>query len=167
MWTSGNVRLNNLKIIAQENRGLTKDGLTQKQETFAQLVAKGDNLSDAYRKAYTTKGRPNTIHRAASKLMTNIRVHSRIEALLKNIESHMHRDAVSIRRHVFNGLMEESRNVKAKPSERISAFIALGKIDVVSMFREMPPDKQVIERDPAIIELELRDRLRALFHSAD
>ena len=76
-------------------------------------------------------------------------------------------EQASIRRHVFNGLMEESRNVKAKPSERILALIALGKIDVVSMFREMPPDKQVIERDPAIIELELRDRRRALFHSAD
>lgn len=156
-----------LQSLVQANKGITKDGLTVRQEQFAQLVAKGDSLADAYRKAYTAKGKTTTVHRAASALMGNIKVHSRIEALLKDIESHMHRDAVTIRRHVFAGLMKESRNDKAKPSERIAALIALGKIDVVSMFREMPPDRTVSERDPQVIELELRDRLRDLFHASD
>ena len=57
--------------------------------------------------------------------------------LLKEQEAAMHRDSVAIRRHVFSGLMKESRNEQAKPSERIAALIALGKIDLVSMFREV------------------------------
>ena len=75
----------------------------------------------------------------------------------------MHRDAVAIRRHVFSRLMSESRDMTSKASERISALIALGKIDVVSMFREVRTIESGMERNPEEVETELRSKLRELF----
>lgn len=148
--------------LARQN-SVNEHGLTPKQEAFAQLVARGEGLSEAYRGSYASQGKPTTIHQAASKLASQAKVRLRIEALLKQIEATLHRDSVAIRRHVFSGLMSESRNDKAKPSERITALIALGKIDVVGMFRETKLEAPVLERDPEDVERELRDKLRELF----
>jgi hypothetical protein len=138
-------------------------GLSPKQEAFAQLVVRGENLSDAYRATYRAGGKPASINVSASKLAKNAKVRSRIEALLKQAEASMHRDSVAIRRHVFSGLMKESRNETAKPSERISALIALGKIDVVGMFRDVHTVQALDERRPEEVENELRSKLRELF----
>ena len=51
----------------------------------------------------------------------------------------------------------------SKASERISALIALGKIDVVSMFREVRTIESGMERKPEEVETELRSKLRELF----
>jgi hypothetical protein len=138
-------------------------GLSPKQEGFAQLVARGENLSDAYRATYSAHGKATTINVSASKLAKNPNVRARIEALLKQAEAAMHRDSVAIRRHVFSGLMRESRDMTLKGSERISALIALGKIDVVSMFREVHAALPTDERRPEEVEHELRSKLRELF----
>jgi hypothetical protein len=95
--------------------------------------------------------------------MRNSKVRARVDMLLKQIEGHMHRDSVAIRRHVFSGLMKESKNEKAKPSERIQALIALGKIDVVGMFREVELSRGKDEREPEEVERDLRAKLRELF----
>lgn len=138
-------------------------GLSPRQEAFAQLVARGETLSDAYRATYRAGGKAASINVSASKLAKHAKVRTRIEGLLKQAEASMHRDAVSIRRHVFSGLMKESRNDEAKPSERIAALIALGKIDVVSMFREVHTALVPDERRPEEVETELRSKLRELF----
>jgi hypothetical protein len=143
---------------------LTNDhGLTPKQEAFAQLVARGESLSESYRQSYSPRGKASTVNVAASKLGQLAKVRHRVEVLLKQQEAAMHRDAVAIRRHVFSGLMKESRNEEAKASERISALIALGKIDVVGMFREVRLVEERSERPPEEVERVLRDKLRELF----
>jgi hypothetical protein len=152
--------------MASTNRFLPKSGplsLSPRQEGFAQLVARGETLSDAYRATYRAGGKAKSINEAASKLARLAKVRARIDELLKQVEAAMHRDAVAIRRHVFSGLMKESRNDEAKPSERISALIALGKIDVVSMFREVHTALVPDERRPEEVEHELRSKLRELF----
>lgn len=136
--------------------------LTPRQEAFAQLVARGETLSAAYRATYSAGGKASTINVSASTLMKNPKVRDRVEMLLKQQEQAMHRDAVAIRRHVFGGLMTESRNTKAKPSERIAALVALGKIDIVSMFREVRTVEDRTERKPEEVEAELRSKLREL-----
>lgn len=141
----------------------TAHGLTPRQEAFAQLVARGESLSDAYRASYAAGGKPSTINASASQLAKQAKIHHRIEMLLKEQEVTMHRDAVAIRRHVFSGLLKESRRETAKPSERISALIALGKIDLVSMFREQRTIEDRMERKPEEVEAELRSKLRELF----
>jgi len=140
-----------------------KPDLTPRQEAFARLVSTGHNLSDAYRATYSSQGKASTVNVSASKLAKTPKIYNRIEMLLKEQEATMHRDAVAIRRHVFAGLMKESRNEMARPSERISALIALGKIDVVSMFREVRSIEDRTERKPEEVETELRSKLRELF----
>jgi hypothetical protein len=138
-------------------------GLSPRQEGFAQLVSRGESLSDAYRKTYKAGGKSSTVNVSASKLAKMPKVRTRIDGLLAEQEVAMHRDAVAIRRHVFSGLLKESRNEEARASERISALIALGKIDVVSMFREVRTIDQGNERKPEEVEAELRTKLRELF----
>tara|TARA_R100001086_G_scaffold111157_1_gene56701 strand:- start:799 stop:1302 length:504 start_codon:yes stop_codon:yes gene_type:complete len=59
-----------------------RNGLTRKQENFAQGVASGLTLSDAYRAAYDINGdKPETVQHNASLLASNTTVASRIEEL--------------------------------------------------------------------------------------
>lgn len=64
-------------------------GLTPKQEKFAQNVANGKTLADAYRAAYPTskKWADSALHPAASKLMVNTKVKTRVEMLRAKAES--------------------------------------------------------------------------------
>jgi phage terminase small subunit len=56
--------------------------LTPKRETFAQLVARGESASGAYRKAYGQGRKTNkTLHEAASRLSRNSKVVARVAAL--------------------------------------------------------------------------------------
>ena len=61
--------------------------LTPKQESFALAVASGMTQSDAYRKAFNV--RPNTktdsINQAASKLMADPKISSRVQELRKPV----------------------------------------------------------------------------------
>lgn len=158
-------RVSFARSLARQNSAL-EHGITAKQEAFAQLVSRGETLSDAYRSAYEANGTANTVNNAASRLMKNAKIRDRIDVLLKQIESHMVRDSVAIRRHVFSGLMRESRDMKAKPGERIQALIALGKIDIVGMFRETSLVPQRGEREPEEVERDLRSKLRELFDAS-
>ena len=56
--------------------------LTSKQEAFAQAVANGARLAEAYRSAYNaSRMKPNTVHRRASEVAAESTVGARIEAL--------------------------------------------------------------------------------------
>lgn len=57
-------------------------GLTPQQEVFAQEVAKGKSLSEAYRAAYkASKMKPETVNDTASKLMANPAITQRVRQL--------------------------------------------------------------------------------------
>jgi phage terminase small subunit len=58
-------------------------GLTAQQERFAQEVAQGKSLSDAYRKAYprSEKWKQETVHEKASRAAANAKVSARIAQL--------------------------------------------------------------------------------------
>ena len=55
--------------------------LTPKQERFCQLVSGGSTYADAYREAYSSRGKASTIQTEASKLARNPAVTHRVEAL--------------------------------------------------------------------------------------
>lgn len=63
-------------------------GLTPQQEAFAQAVASGKNLSEAYRTAYpkSQKWADTTLWPHASKLMGNDKVSTRIVSLARKVE---------------------------------------------------------------------------------
>lgn len=59
--------------------------LTPKQEKFAQGVASGLSQSDAYRKSFNVRKntKPESVNQAASKLMSNTNISSRVRELQK------------------------------------------------------------------------------------
>lgn len=61
--------------------------ITPKQEAFAQAVASGKSQSDAYRSAYTVREttKPDSVNQAASKVMADPKVASRVEELRKPV----------------------------------------------------------------------------------
>lgn len=61
--------------------------LTSQQELFAQTVASGESQSDAYRRAYKVRAntKQESIHQAASKLMSDLNIISRVDELRKPI----------------------------------------------------------------------------------
>ena len=61
--------------------------LTEKQEGFAQAVANGATLVDAYRQFYSTNAKPETLHVKASELAASGKVSVRIAELKSEIAS--------------------------------------------------------------------------------
>ncbi len=137
----------------------TAGGLTPKMEIFANLLARGLNLSQAYRDAYQSEGNFRTVNQSASRLWAKPEIRARVEGLLQEQSTRMLRDSVSIRRHVLSRLLAESQDMKNKGSERISALIALGKIGSVGMFKEIGSVERLTDRPPEEIERELRAKL--------
>ena len=78
------------------------NGLTVKQELFAQLLARGQNLSDSYREAYASTGNAKTVNESASGFGKSRRSGQGFEALCQRQSAEMMRDSVAIRRHVFS-----------------------------------------------------------------
>ena len=107
-------------------------GLTPRQEMYCQLLARGQNLSDAYRGAYQHQGSANTINDSASKLWSrpeSARGSRRsARAGLANDE----RQCCDQQAFV-SSLLAERQDMKNKGSERIVALVYLGRIDTVSM----------------------------------
>lgn len=140
-----------------------ENGLTAKQERFAQEVAKGKPLSEAYRIAYDAGGmRDQAIWTEASKLMSNPKVSGRVTELRKVIEAKTLHDAGQIRSHVLERLMLESINAQ-QDGARLRALELLGKLDIVGMFRERSETEVTDKRSADQVSEDLRRKLETLF----
>lgn len=98
-------------------------GLTPKQERFALLVAEGVTQADAYRQAYDTKAKPESIHVNASKLMADAKVALRVAELTKALEEASlwtRLDSVKVLSEIARG-----QDPEAKPTDRVNATKAL------------------------------------------
>ena len=150
--------------------GMTRNdyGLTEKQENFAQGVAKGLTLSDAYRNAYVVGEMSNsTINAEASRMMDHPSIAARIKWLLQvRQEKSFALDAMRIRAHVFDRLMIESVEDDSPPAARVRALELLGKIDVVSMFKEQKGPAPDEHADPVELEAKLKAALGKLLGEA-
>lgn len=115
-------------------------GLTPQQEVFAQAVAKGMSLADAYRTAYpaSLKWKPDSLHQSASKLMADPKVSPRVDELRAAAADRAELDAAEIIREIrrlavsdIAGIMHPDGRVKLPheldPATR--AAIASFKID--------------------------------------
>ena len=78
--------------------------LTPKQERFCQLISGGSTYADAYREAYSSRGKASTIQTEASKLARNPAVTHRVEALIEQKGRALARKAVSDRELVVGKL---------------------------------------------------------------
>jgi phage terminase small subunit len=132
-------------------------GLTPQQERFAQLVAKGNNYSVAYRTAYNAEGMAdNSLNQLASRLAANVKVRDRIDHLQEEMAQTMLADGALVREYVRNRLKIEAENSKSD-AVRVRALELLGKMDYVGLFKERV--EQADNRSAADIKAELERRL--------
>lgn len=143
-----------LKLVDKEER------LTGKQEAFAQLVAKGSMLVEAYREAgYMPNGSDKTQWEAASRLMAN----SKVLARVKQLQADMEEDRRTIERrreeYVLKRLQEEAEQAETDGS-RVRALELIGK--TIGMFTDRVETDDKTERAASDIEAELRQKLERL-----
>jgi len=133
-------------------------GLTPKQQHFCRAVASGCTMSDAYREAYSTsRMKPATIHREATRLMSNPMITTRIEVLNRAKDRAFIASAVSDRELVLTQLREIVVNAKGTPAEHaiLRACDLLGK--TVGLYKDVV--ETVEQRTSEEIQAELEEYL--------
>jgi hypothetical protein len=146
-----------MKLVAGQS---VKDGLTAKQEAFAQEVAKGSTLADAYRSAYNTeKMKPSSIWNNASQLMNRTQVAHRVEAIQQAMEQSSLHDSARLKRLVLERLHVEATNEDNSDASRVRSLELLGK--TVAMFSDRVEQVES-SRSASEIEQELLNRLAEL-----
>ena len=146
-----------MKLVAGQS---VRDGLTAKQEAFAQEVAKGTTLADAYRSAYNTeKMKPSSVWNNASQLMNRTQVAHRVESIQRSIEEAQVHDSARLRRLVLERLHVEATNEANTDASRVRSLELLGK--TVAMFSDRVEQVET-DRSSSEIEQELLNRLAEL-----
>lgn len=136
-----------------------KGGLTAKQEAFAQGVAKGQTLSEAYREAYDCSNmKDSSVWTEASKLMDNPKVIHRVNGLQQAKEDRALHDSTRLKRLVLERLHQEATQAESD-SARIRALELLGKS--IAMFTDKV-EQETTERTSQDLEQELIARLKRL-----
>lgn len=110
--------------------------LTAKQERFCILFVELGNASEAYRQAYNSKAKPETVHVSASQLLSDPKVAIRVKQLqdqLSEASLWSRLDSIRILADIAKGIDEE-----AKPSDKVNA------VKVINSMHGW--DKQVIEQ---------------------
>ena len=122
-------------------------GLTAKQRKFAEgIVLEGLNASDAYRSAYDTSAKANTINVNAHKLTRSTKVANTIDALERAKEASALHSAESLKALVVSTLVDVATN-SDRDAVRVAAVKTLGTVVGVDMFRETKRIETVKDSD--------------------
>lgn len=108
--------------------------LTHKQKEFARLVAEGNTGSGAYRKAYNSKGKPQTVGKHASTLKKDDRIKAQIEAFERAKQAAAYHVPQHLRALIVNSLVEVVTDPDAKASTKVQAAKVLGTVAGVDAF---------------------------------
>lgn len=130
-----------------------------KQEKFCQNIAKGMNLTDAYKKSFSTKNmKPATINNSGYKLMQKGEIKARIKELQEKAETDV---VMSVRErmvwltNLINGTYKEKVLVEGAEAEReaytpdkLKALDILNKMcgTYIEKVEQINPPSIVIER---------------------
>jgi hypothetical protein len=141
------------------------EGITAKQRKFAEkIVIDGLNASDAYRAAYDTNAKANTINVNASKLMHSTKVSNTIEALERAKAEAASHSAESLKALVVSTLVDVATN-SDRDAVRVAAVKTLGTVVGVDMFRETKRIESV--RDSDDIKSQIMQQLKGMMLSTD
>ena len=136
-----------------------KGGLTAKQEAFAQGVANGLTLADAYRQSYNAENmKEASIYTEASLLMDNPKIVQRVSGIQQAREDRTLHDSARLRRLVLERLHQEATEAESD-SARIRALELLGKS--IAMFTDRVEQEEGV-RSSTDLEQELIARLKSL-----
>ena len=138
--------------------------LTPKQAHFARCVASGMTQADAYREAYDPKQGTTaaSIHTLASRLMGQVEIRSRVDALIKARERAVVASALSDRDKVLSRLRAWLEGTEEADSNRLRAAELLGKASGLFTTDISVTTK---ERDSSAVAAEIEHRLAALIGS--
>lgn len=162
-----------LKIVASgevvpliRGQGKAAEGLTAKQMAFADKVAEGVTLAEAYRHAYDADNMAaSTIHAEASRLMADPRIAARVNAQLAARQAKTSHDAARMRLHIIERLWAESQDADSPPAARLKALELMGKLDIVGAFRERVSN-EADSTPSADLAQALQERITALLGKA-
>ena len=120
-----------------------KSKLTAKQAKFAEEVAKGETQAGAYRKAYDTTAKGNTVRVSAHKLAKTPNVSNTIEAIRQANESMKYQNAESLRSLAITSLVAVLTDPEAKHAIKVQASKVIGQITEVSLFTHRSETKVI------------------------
>ncbi len=144
-------------------QGKGEAGLTSKQIAFADKVAEGSTLADAYRHAYSAENMAQTsIHVEACKLMARPMIAQRVNKKIEERRARTSHDATRIRISVIERLQIEAHDMSNPATVRVRALELLGKMSDVSLFVDKVETTTLEARSPDEISKELKERLAKL-----
>ena len=156
----------NLKIVNTAAVTAPSSKLTSKQEIFSQEYVKGNNASDAYRKAYSVSknSKQSTIWRSAHEVLKNPKVTARIKALTKRKEDTALTTTLSLSRYIVERLVEETKG--ENPSSRLKALELLGRHRDIDLFNPESKVNVTVNNNRSSTELEadIREKLRLVLN---
>ena len=152
-----------LKAVPMETillgvHGAKMTGLTAKQTRFAEEIARGETKAGAYRKAYKSKGKPETQSRRGVELTSDGRIQAQIEAFQAAFEAQKYATPADLRALTIHELTKHALNEDFPPAQRVKALELLGKITEVALFTERREVVQV--SNPAELKERLMSTLR-------
>jgi hypothetical protein len=130
-----------------------KSKLTPKQIKFCEHLATGETKAGAYRKAYNSKGKTNTVATRGHEMAKRGDIQVMTEAIKQGIEFQKLHTAGQIRALVVQRLTQEAIAEDSNPSVRVNALKALGTIAGVDAFQHVSVSKQVVDSDKARADL--------------
>ena len=135
--------------------------LTPKQLHFARCVAQGMTQADAYREAYSPGAGTTaaSIHTLASRLMGQVEIRSRVDALVAARERAVAASAVSDREAVVDKLRVWMSGQEETDASRLRAAELLGKASGLFATEVNVTSK---DREPGEVAAEIEARLAAV-----
>ena len=156
------------KSVEQSEGRLRKDGkpwgsrlkneagkrITPKMRLFASLVAQGNSPREAYKQAYNASNCSDaTVYASSNKLMNDPRISVLMEAVWTDVHKNIVDDAVAIKRHVMDQLLEHSKDTNARLNDRLKSLELLGRS--IGLFTDKTESKvETIDADQLKRELE-------------
>ena len=119
-------------------------GLTHKQKKFVEEITIGECTgSEAYRRAYKSKGNPRTVSVKASKLKAQDNIQSAINAIEASKEALKYYDSESLRALSVQTMVELLLNPDTSPAIKLQASKTIGTMTEVSLFTHRTESKVI------------------------
>lgn len=110
--------------------------LTKKQKAFAEQVVATGNKTEAYKRAYDTKGSSKTASRDAQKVASKPAVSTYIEALEAAKEAREYLLPTRLREMAIQKLASLALSNEIAPAQQLKALELVGKMTEVALFSE-------------------------------
>ena len=134
--------------------------LTTKQLNFCEKLARGDTKAEAYRKAYNSKGKPQTQANEGYKLANRPDIATMTEAIKAGLEFQSAYSLKQIRSLIVERLTVEAMDGNSSPSARISALKTLGEVAGIDAYIHRTETKVIKD------STEARDELMAMLKAS-